>query len=115
MSADMPMLLLMKGHPGSGNSSLAQEFLAKRLGLALVDKDHVRDCLAALQVAAKRAEQNALSDSIMWRVASTQLECSNSIIVDCHRARRLLYEAGLRVAQRVGRSDGTCELPSSLL
>ena len=45
--ADLEMLILFKGHPGVGKSTVAQA-LALRLRCPLIDKDDARDCLSSL-------------------------------------------------------------------
>lgn len=46
-SANQKILILFKGHPGVGKSTVAQA-LAFRLQCPLTDKDDARDCLATL-------------------------------------------------------------------
>jgi len=102
-----PTLLLMKGHPGTGKSTLARE-LARRLRWPLVDKDDARDALSALP-GAHAADLNALSYAVMWNGARTQLRAGLSVVVDCPLARRALFEAGRGLAGEWGASVAVVE------
>ncbi len=93
-----PVLLMLKGHPCCGKSTLAQE-LATQLSWALVDKDDARDCLSALSSDA--AALNAVSYAIMSCMAGRQLRCGNSVIVDCPLARLQLWEEASAIAAQV--------------
>ncbi len=42
------MLILMKGHPGSGKTSTAR-CLSEQMHIPLIDKDDARDCLTCFQ------------------------------------------------------------------
>jgi predicted kinase len=95
-----PLMILMKGHPGTGKSSIAKE-LSKRTGWALIDKDDARDSLDVLSDLAEQVDLNGLSYRIMWKVTETQLECGNSVIVDCPLARVDLYRQAKVFAEKV--------------
>lgn len=87
-----PSIIAMKGHPGTGKSTLAG-YLASSLGLPLVDKDDIRDSTLPIQEAlgpAASAPQllNDLSYDVMWRIVSTQLRHGLGIIVDSPLSRR---------------------------
>ena len=43
-----PVLILMKGHPGSGKSTVAR-CLSELTHICIIDKDDARDCLTSLQ------------------------------------------------------------------
>lgn len=47
------LLILMKGHPASGKSSIAQS-LASLTKIPLIDKDDARDCLQRLSSIAEQ-------------------------------------------------------------
>lgn len=42
------LIILMKGHPGSGKTSIAR-CLSELMHIPLIDKDDARDCLSSLQ------------------------------------------------------------------
>lgn len=76
----LPILIAMKGHPGTGKSTLATA-LATTLKYPLIDKDDIRDATISLSTVSTTV-LNDLSYAAMWRVASTQLRLGLSIIVD---------------------------------
>jgi shikimate kinase len=41
------LLILMKGHPGSGKSSIAT-IMSTMMAIPLIDKDDARDCLESI-------------------------------------------------------------------
>ncbi|XP_018857069.1 uncharacterized protein LOC109019255 [Juglans regia] len=88
------MIILMKGHPGTGKSTLAQS-LASSLRIPLVDKDDVRDSTLPLQRSllhlSSTAASNLLNDlsyDVIYRFASTQLRIGISVIVDSPLSRK---------------------------
>lgn len=99
-------LLLIKGHPGTGKSTLAKQ-LAAALGWPLVDKDDARDCMRCSL--ATPQELNDLSYAIMFRVAGTQLSLGMSCILDCPFARVSLYQHAAALAQQVGGGRSNAE------
>lgn len=68
-----PTLVLMKGPPGSGKSTIAQE-LGHRLGWPVIDKDAVRDLLPD--------ELGGISYEAMLALAERQLRIGLSVIAD---------------------------------
>ncbi|EIE27262.1 hypothetical protein COCSUDRAFT_52114 [Coccomyxa subellipsoidea C-169] len=96
-----PVLILMKGHPGSGKSTVAR-CLSELTRICIIDKDDARDCLTSLQSFADttKVNLNALSYGIMWRYAQTQLLCRNSVIIDCPLARIELFEEAKCMAEQ---------------
>eukprot|EP00798_Chlamydomonas_sp_ICE-L_P021149 gene21149-28038_t len=95
-------LILMKGHPGVGKSSLARA-LAARLHMPLIDKDDAKDCMQQYSSHSSNhteVDWNRLSYSIMFRMAETQLELLPGVIVDCPLATVQLYETAKEIAQR---------------
>lgn len=97
-----PLLLMLKGHPGCGKSTLAAA-LARRLAWPLIDKDDAKDCLSALPC--DPAALNAVSYAIMFSVAATQLRCGNSVIVDCPLARVELWNQATQIADQVQHTE----------
>ncbi|KAK9280790.1 hypothetical protein L1049_003679 [Liquidambar formosana] len=86
-----PMIIAMKGHPGTGKSTLAHS-LSLALRCPLLDKDDVRDCTATLQLLTLPAKistlLNDLSYDIIWQMASTQLRLGLTVILDSPLSRR---------------------------
>lgn len=106
-----PVMLLLKGHPGCGKSTLAVQ-LARKLSWPLVDKDDARDCLAVLPH--EHAALNAVSYVIMFRVAATQLACGQSVIVDSPLSRLELWEQAKQLAAQVRSCRATPDRPCSV-
>ncbi|KAF0907453.1 hypothetical protein E2562_017386 [Oryza meyeriana var. granulata] len=84
------VIVAMKGHPGSGKSTVARA-IAAALRCPLLDKDDIRDCTLHLERVDGRAVGmlNELSYAVLWRVAERQVELGLSIVVDSplsHRA-----------------------------
>lgn len=92
-----PSLLLMKGPPGGGKSTLARE-LGRRLRWPVIDKDDVRDLLPDAI--------GGISYEAMLAIARRQLQLGLSVIADSplgygesyRRAISLAAECGARVA-----------------
>ncbi|CAL9102297.1 unnamed protein product [Musa textilis] len=88
-----PLIVAMKGHPGTGKSTLARAISAA-LACPLLDKDDVRDCTLPVQNAlsgtgvAAADLLNDLSYSVIWRLAATQLRLGLSVVVDSPLSRR---------------------------
>lgn len=120
------MLILMKGHPGVGKSSIAM-CMATLLHVPLIDKDDARDSFSSLCQTAEvsacshqdylspsrmhacklglsvpmQEDLNVLSYEIMWRYAEKQLQCGLDVVVDCPLARRELYMKGRQLVNQV--------------
>ncbi|KAH8515549.1 hypothetical protein H0E87_004132 [Populus deltoides] len=75
----VPVIIAMKGHPGTGKSTLASS-LASSLKIPLIDKDDVRDCT----------------------IASTQLRLGLSVIIDSPLSRRAHLDRLVQVASSTG-------------
>ncbi|KAJ8480371.1 hypothetical protein OPV22_024098 [Ensete ventricosum] len=90
-----PLIVAMKGHPGTGKSTLARAISAA-LACPLLDKDDVRDCTLPVQHAlsgtgtgaAAAGLLNDLSYSVIWRLAATQIRLGLSVVVDSPLSRR---------------------------
>lgn len=93
-----PVLVLFKGHPGVGKSTLARA-VCRQLGWPLIDKDDARDCLQQLPA---DVEANQLSYDIMFSYASTQLQLGLSTVLDCPFARVCLYDRAQALARQHG-------------
>ena len=81
-------LVLLKGHPATGKSTLAQA-LARRGAWPLIDKDDIKDFTAELP------SGNRLAYDIMWRLVETELRLGLSVVVDSP----LSYPAGYATGQ----------------
>lgn len=103
------MLIAMKGHPGTGKSTLAQS-LASALRIPLLDKDDVRDSTYPLQssllpFAPTTASCNLLNDlsyDVIYRIASTQLRLGLSVVVDSPLSRKAHLERLVQLASSAG-------------
>ncbi|OMO68103.1 hypothetical protein COLO4_29884 [Corchorus olitorius] len=103
----------MKGHPGTGKSTLAHA-LASTLKFPLIDKDDIRDSTFHLQqqhsIAAAAASSsssfvsllNDLSYEAIWRVASTQLHLGLSVIIDSPLSRPTHFDRLISLAASAG-------------
>ncbi|KAJ3670053.1 hypothetical protein LUZ60_010377 [Juncus effusus] len=80
-----PYIIAMKGHPGTGKSTLA-EALSTSLHIPLLDKDDIRDCTLPLQPllpsASSQSLLNDLSYSTLFSIACTQIKLNISVIID---------------------------------
>jgi predicted kinase len=103
------IIVAMKGHPGTGKSTLAQS-LASTLRIPLVDKDDVRDGTSPLQRALLLASNpttastllNDLSYDVLFRVASTQLRLGLSVVLDSPLSRRAHLDRLVQTASSAG-------------
>lgn len=97
-----PLVLLMQGFPGSGKSSIAV-VLAKSLGWPLVDKDDARNCMGLLEdkldrdLSSAQELLNELAYNVMWNVVSKQLQCGQSVVVDCPLMRSEVIQRAMEV------------------
>lgn len=71
-----PLLLVMKGHPGSGKSAVARG-LSRQLGIPLIDKDDIKDVLDG-----RADDAGGLAYIAMFNVARRQLLQHLSVICD---------------------------------
>lgn len=93
MSAPVPKqtLLLFKGHPGTGKSTLAAA-LARHLAWPLIDKDDVKDHIYHLP------DSGYLSYEVMWHIVRHQLEIGLSVLVDSTLSYQTTYATGQEFA-----------------
>ena len=97
----MGVLLLLKGFPGCGKSTLGRA-LAATLGWPLIDKDDARDCLQTLVADCPSVDWNNLSYEIMFSYLETQLSLDlDGVIVDSPLARRVLFDRAEALARKV--------------
>lgn len=84
----------MKGHPGSGKSTIARS-LGRALHWPVLDKDDIRDCSQILETALPPPIASSLLNSFsylaLWQIAHTQLQLGLSVIVDCPLSRPSLF------------------------
>ncbi|KAH7617967.1 hypothetical protein Ndes2526B_g06858 [Nannochloris sp. 'desiccata'] len=97
----MGVLVLLKGQPGSGKSTLGKA-LASKLKIPLIIKDDARDYLhhGSLSEAHPSIDWNSLSYDIMFRYLETQLSVGLSAIVDSPLARQELFNTAAILAKQ---------------
>jgi predicted kinase len=88
-------LIVMKGHPATGKSTLAHA-LARTFGWPLIDKDDVKDHTLHLP------EGNQLAYAILWQVVERQLALGVSVIVDSPLSYPVGYTTACELAERYG-------------
>lgn len=93
----MKWLILMKGHPGSGKSTIARA-LGRALVCPVVDKDDVLDWFWFLDETNPKAGRYAYD--AMWQLAETQLSLELSVICDSPLSEVVGYQDGLALAIR---------------
>lgn len=98
-----PIVIAMKGHPGTGKSTLARA-LSSALKIPLLDKDDVRDCTLALQQRHQPPDGllNDLAYDVVFAVAATQLSNGLSVVVDSPLSRRARLDRLVRLASSYG-------------
>ena len=107
-----PLLLLMKGHPASGKSTLAR-LIASKFRMAISDKDDFKDCFQTAEEQFGPAgawDLNALSYRVMFSVASSQLGCGQGVIVDSPLSKVELYQQAKLLAEQVHTAGYTQKL-----
>ncbi|KAJ6405580.1 hypothetical protein OIU84_013529 [Salix udensis] len=100
----VPVIIAMKGHPGTGKSTLASS-LASSLKIPLIDKDDVRDCTISIQNSSPATASKLLNDlsyDVVWQIASTQLRLGLSVIIDSPLSRRAHLDRLVQMASSTG-------------
>lgn len=102
---ERPIIIAMKGHPGTGKSTLAHA-IARTLKCPLIDKDHFRDSTHTLEqtlllsTPSKATKLlNDLSYEFMWNMVSTQLDLGLSVVIDSPLSRRAHLDRLLDMAK----------------
>ncbi|KAH7533695.1 hypothetical protein FEM48_Zijuj04G0158800 [Ziziphus jujuba var. spinosa] len=104
------VIIAMKGHPGTGKSTVA-ESISKALKLPLLDKDDVRDSTLSLQRSlllltsspdAASSLLNDLSYLAIWQIASTQLRLGLSLVIDSPLSRPAHLDRLVQLASTYG-------------
>ncbi|XP_028796969.1 uncharacterized protein LOC114752383 [Neltuma alba] len=99
-----PMIIAMKGHPGTGKSTLAHS-IASSLRVPLIDKDDVRDSTVPLQhlpTPTPTSLLNDLSYHVIWQIASTQLRLGLTVVLDSPLSRRAHLDSLIHIADSAG-------------
>ncbi|KVH99241.1 hypothetical protein Ccrd_022526 [Cynara cardunculus var. scolymus] len=100
------VIVAMKGHPGTGKTTLSR-FIAASLRCPLLDKDDVRDSTFAVE--AKLESQDAtkllndLSYEALWRMVKTQLSVGLSVVIDSPLSQKAHLD---RLVELAGSFDG---------
>ncbi|RWR88589.1 putative P-loop containing nucleoside triphosphate hydrolase [Cinnamomum micranthum f. kanehirae] len=102
MEKSGPLIIAMKGHPGTGKSTLARA-IAAAIRCPLIDKDDVRDCTEALQKSLAGDSRiptllNDLSYAVLWQMAQTQIELGLDVVIDSPLSRRAHLDRLLQLA-----------------
>uniref|UniRef100_A0A7C8YL34 P-loop containing nucleoside triphosphate hydrolase protein n=1 Tax=Opuntia streptacantha TaxID=393608 RepID=A0A7C8YL34_OPUST len=91
------VIVAMKGHPGTGKSTIA-EAIATSLRCPLLDKDDIRDATLSLSSATSTSALNDLSYDALWRIAATQIRLGLSVVLDSPLSRRHHLDRILTIA-----------------
>jgi predicted kinase len=87
-----PLLLALKGHPGSGKSAVGRA-LGRRLAIPLIDKDDIKDVLDG-----ECEDSGGLAYTAMFNVARRQLLQGLSVICDSPLSEPAGYTAACSIA-----------------
>jgi predicted kinase len=91
-SSTKPLLIALKGHPGSGKSAVGRA-LGRRLGVPVIDKDDIKDVLDG-----QCDDPGGLAYTAMFNVARRQLIQGLSVICDSPLSEPAGYTAACCVA-----------------
>ncbi len=86
-------LVLMKGFPATGKSTLARG-LSRKLGWPLIDKDDVKDHTLRLE------NGNELAYEIMWSICERQLSQGLSVIIDSPLTYPVAFDTGVALSKQ---------------
>ncbi|KAK9080418.1 hypothetical protein SSX86_000176 [Deinandra increscens subsp. villosa] len=100
------VIVAMKGHPGSGKTTLAR-FIAASLGCPLIDKDDVRDSTLTIESQFEHTTNikkllNDLSYQVIWRMVETQLSLGLSVVIDSPLSHRAHFDRLAKLAESFG-------------
>lgn len=96
MSINKRCLILLKGHPGVGKSTIAKD-IASLLRCPLVDKDTARECLGSLSSSIPGSELNIISYDIMFGYVAAQLSLGSIVVCDSPLSRIELFHRALSI------------------
>jgi predicted kinase len=88
-------MIMMKGHPATGKSTLAR-VLARHLMWPLIDKDDIKDHTLHMP------SGNEIAYEVAWQIAETQLAIGVGVVVDTPLSYEIAYRKGCTVAARQG-------------
>jgi predicted kinase len=92
LTHNKPLLIALKGHPGSGKSAVGRA-LGRQLGIPVIDKDDIKDVLDGLC-----DDPGGLAYTAMFNVARRQLVQGLSVICDSPLSEPTGYTAASCVA-----------------
>ena len=95
-----PCLILLKGHPGCGKSTLAHR-IASLLRCPLIDKDDARDSLHPLAISNPEMDLNAISYDIMLSYVTSQLRLNINVLCDSPLARIELFHRAIAITREL--------------
>lgn len=87
----MVALILLKGQPGSGKSTIGRA-MAQHYRCPVIDKDDARNAFSSSFQQHPTINWNELSYDVMQNYVDTQLGLGLSVIVDCPLARLEVYQ-----------------------
>lgn len=97
------IIVAMKGHPGTGKTTLARAISAS-LKLPLLDKDDIKDHTIHLQTQHNlpSSSLNELSYSVLFQITRTQLSLGLSLVLDSPLSRSTLLDSLVQMSKEYG-------------